>query len=224
MFVRLAVPEDADEIAAVKGVVWEAEDSDITLIARALREPNHCAVVAVRDNRIVGFVDGFLTLAPDRVRRWEVDLVAVLPSARGLGVARAMIADSTALGREMGATLARALVHVENTPSQRAFAACGYERNPQVYTLLVCSVGGIRKTPVVPAQTYLLSVTTFGYQGIWLEGTLTAQSFVAAQDLRKKYGWDVAGAVLPEHHPALGAAQNIGFTRVGAYQWWQITL
>lgn len=221
MKLQFAEPSHAVEIAAVKSAAWPDETADVAYIARAIEQPERCTVIALdTQGDVVGFTDGFMTLSPAGVYRWEVDLVAVHPSARGAGIARQMIAESTAFGREMGASLTRALIHVENVASQRSFAQCGFAFDPTLCSLLVSSVGGVRRDRIPPSGTHIIPVSTLGYRGIWLEGQLTTGSFIAAQNIRKYYGWDVAGAVLPSASQAVYAAESVGYTRVGEYQWW----
>lgn len=223
--VRLAVLNDAPAIASVKRATWSDEPADSQHIARVMAQPGRATVVASRqDGQIVGFTDGFMTLSHDGFYRWEVDLVAVHPDARGAGLASRMIAESTQQGKQMGASAARALIHVDNLASQRSFLRCGYKPDETICALFVCSVGGLPSSLKPPAGTYLLPVNTFGYRGVWLEGTLTADSFVTAQNVRKHYGWDVAGAVIPQDDPAAELAESVGYTRIGLYQWWWLNL
>ena len=220
MNIRHATPADAVALQAIKRAVWPEEDADLAAIAVALNQPDHQTQVAVAaDGTVIGFADGFLTLAADESRRWEVDLLAVHPTHQRQGTGQALVAAVTAAGRDFGAVTARALIQVENRGSQKTFAYTGYSLKPTVCHLLINTDGPDDQAPVPPGA-HLVPVITFNYRGLWIEGQ-RAQAFGAGRAIRARHGWDVAGAVIPETAPAeLRAAEAAGYANVGAYQWW----
>ncbi len=228
VIVRRASPADAPGIARVKAAAWPEESlPDPDHIARVLAQPEHAAHVALDgDGSVLGFVDGFVTLSPTDALRWEVDLLAVHPDCQGRGIGRALVEVSTAAGQEMGVSFARALIRVDNVGSQRAFARCGYRLDGAVCALYISQpVVETRQAVSLPhiptGEAHFVSVTTFTYRGLWLEGGLGAEAFQAAQAIRDHNGWDVAGAVIPPAQPeAIRAAEAAGYTLVGPYQWW----
>jgi ribosomal protein S18 acetylase RimI-like enzyme len=220
--IRRAVPDDAAAIAAIMAAVWPDQTADPAHIASVIAEPDHAALVAAVGETIAGFVDGFLMLGPDGSRRWEVDLLAVHPDHHRQGLGRMLTAQCTAAGRSFGAGLARALIHVENTASQRTFARCGYALQPDTCRLLIRTTGVDDAAPVPPAA-HLIPVLTLGYRGLWIEGRRSAAAFRAANAIRSRHGWDSAGAVVPlADQAALDAAAAAEFMPVGDYAWWHI--
>jgi len=198
------------------------ETSSPERIAIVLRDPAHITLIAVLDGQALGFVDGFLTFAANGTSRWEIDLLAVHPRSQGQGMATRLVEASTDAGRKASARLARGLVGVENIPSQRTFARCGYTLEPELQALYISSTSA--KAPV-PEAAHLIPVSTLNYVGAWVEGTLSPESFAAGQAIHAQNNWDVVGAVIPLSEPAsIWAAQAAGYTLVGYYRWWQLDL
>ncbi len=215
-----ATPHDAAAIATLQAACWPGERPDVARIARVVTGPDHATLIARIEDKPVGFVDGFLTLAADGARRWEVDLLAVDPAWRGRGVGRALIAACTAAGAAFAPLYARALIAVDNAASRRAFAAAGFVEQAAPCRLMIMTAGedGGR---AAPPEAHLVPVQTLSYQGVWVEGALTPGAFAAAGDVRARFGWDVAGAVIPlGQAEALAAAEAAGYRAVGAYTWW----
>lgn len=77
-----------------------------------------------RDGRLVGAV-----LANHEGRKGWINRLAVLPSARRTGLARALIAASEEWLAAEGILLVAALVEGYNVSSQALFDACGYDRD-----------------------------------------------------------------------------------------------
>lgn len=222
--IRRALIDDAPAIAAVKRAAWPDDTADVSLITRAIRGADHVTHAALT-NRVVGFVDGFTTTSIEGVRRWEVDLLAVMPGSQGQGIGTRLIAASTAAGRERGAALARGLVHVQNLASQKAFEKCGYEASG-IHSLYVLS--GDMPVSTVAADAinpYVIPVQTYNYVGAWLEGDLSLDGLQIVKRLRAACGWDVAGAVISHSDKTIiQAAFDAGYTHVGDYQWWTLEL
>jgi GNAT superfamily N-acetyltransferase len=214
-------PDDAAAVAAVMVVVWPDEPPSPDCIAAASGHIDHRGWVALDSGRVVGFLDGFTTHAPDGVRRWELDLIAVLPDARGRGAARGLV--SAACEAVDGVELVRALVRVDNMPMQRVMAQTGFalaEGGP--HTLMVAEAD-----PAAEAgdSGSLLEVATLTYSGVWVEGTHDRPRLIAARGQAARRGLDVAGAVISvRRHAALSAAHGAGYARIGEYDWWVKTL
>jgi GNAT superfamily N-acetyltransferase len=221
--IRRATPEDAPGIAAVRRAVWPGEAVDFAFMGRVIAEPDHATLVAVLNGTIAGFADGFLTLAADGTRRWEVDLLAVHPDYQRRGLGAALTAACTNAGRDFGPSLARALIRTDNLASRRAFARCGYQEGAACRLMINRDDGG--GSVEAPAGSHIIPVMTLSYRGLWLEGVLTPAAFRAVQDIRARLGWAVAGAVIPAAQGrAIRAAEAAGFFAVGDYAWWERAL
>jgi len=218
----------AAEIARLKAAVWPEERADVAYLAAALAQPDRATLIAEADGALAGFADGFLTLAEDGARRWELDLLAVDPAHQGRGLGRALIAACTEAGRDFGAEVARALIRASNTPSQRAFQHVGYTLDPAPLVLWIDAQDDDAPAPL-PPDAYLIPVITLGYRGVWIEGQPDEAVFRAARTIRARHGWDSAGAVLPLADVAANeAARRAGFTPLGeppsgGWAWWRWT-
>lgn len=220
--IRYAEASDAAAIADLKQAAWPDEPPpDPAYYAHVIQKPGHATQLAAVGDRALGFIDGFLTLAADGTRRWEVDLLAVHPAARQRGLGRSLVAACTTAGLAMGAAYARALIHVENTASQRTFARCGYRQEDRHCRLFVMSDGTDDGSPA-PPDAHLIPVTTLNYRGLWVEGNRSAAALGAARAIRARHGWDVVGTVIPlANADALSAAAAVGYATVGDYAWWR---
>jgi GNAT superfamily N-acetyltransferase len=221
--IRRARPDDAPAIAALRTAVWPDETVNAAYMAEVIQSPDHATLLAMHDGMAAGFVDGFLTLAPEGSRRWEIDLLAVAPAHQGRGMGKALVAAATAIGPEFGTQLARALIKVDNQASQRAFRACGYQSEVNTRILMVLS--GSSHGEVLPdSESFLIPVATLGYRGLWVEGVLSAQSLTTASAIYARHQWDIAGTVIAEDDAvALDLAAQAGYMSVGRYHWWQFT-
>jgi ribosomal protein S18 acetylase RimI-like enzyme len=219
--IRRAESDDAAAIAHVKRMVWPTETTDLSQIARAIEDPSHVTFVAQVDGLIVGFVDGFVTVQDDGMRRWEVDLLGVIPECRGKRIGERLVQASTAAGAQRQVALARGLVHIQNVASQRTFARCGYDPDNTLLNLYI-SAESADGVPERSPSGSLIPVQTFNYRGLWIEGHLSEEAFLAAQAARARGNLDLVGALIPADQVESNAAAHAsGFRRVGPYQWWR---
>jgi ribosomal protein S18 acetylase RimI-like enzyme len=217
---RLVTSTDAPGIARLIHEVWPDHNPNPARIARVSLESGHTTVIEADGSAVIGFADGFTTVSSDGVLRWEVDLLGVQPAYRGRGIAQALIAASVEAGRRAGAVTARALVEIENAPSQAAFRRCGFTASESIYELFV-SGESLRGRLLEPPGAHLVSVATLTYGGVWVEGKVSFEALRCAQRARTRYGWDVAGTVIPEETIE---AERVGYERVGRYRWLQLAL
>jgi len=213
------------EIVDVKRQVWPDETADSGLIAAAVAEPGHVTHVALVGDSVVGFVDGFVTCSGEGIRRWEVDLLAVIADQRGRGIGRGLVAASTQAGRESGAQLARALIGLDNIASQRALQLSGYEEQDAVYELHVLAGAAVDGGRVSPEQLHLVRVATFNYRGVWLEPASDAAAIDLAHAVLPESETGQVGMLVPvQHREWAASAQTAGFDPLGRYRWWSRTL
>ena len=225
---RQATYEDAVAIAQVKDSIWPEEATSTAYIAEVLQQPDHHTVLAIHEEQVMGFVDGFLTLNATGQRRWEVDLLGVQPTYQGQGIGTKLVRSSTQAGREMEAEMARGLVATTNIGSQRAFAKAGYVVEKRPLNLWVSSIAN-RQSPIVnhqlPKSSYLLPVITLNYQGVWLEGELSAASMQATQSICARTDWKEAGILVDIQDNVLNdVAQKLDYAFVNQFQWWSRNL
>lgn len=215
---RFADVGAAPAIAALLTATWPDDTADEGRIARVLADSNPRATAAAYDSdRLVGFVDGFLTADSQGGRRWEVDLLAVDAAYHNQGIARRLIANSLTEGRRLGAAVARALVHADNVRASKAFAAAGFHQSVDLRTLVV-STDPLAEAGSDPS-TFMIPVATFTYIGWWLEDTYIASALQAARHHLSQHPGELVGAVAtPADVPH---AEACGFFVVGNYRWWQ---
>src|SRR5690606_33322519 len=119
VLIRGADEQDVEGIIRVKQLVWPDEGFDAALIRQVVLDAEHVTQVAVIDDSVVGFVDGFNTLSQNGVPQWNLDLIAVNPAFQGQGIASELMRVNTTAGGDSGAGRARGLVAVDNVASQR---------------------------------------------------------------------------------------------------------
>lgn len=214
--IRQATAADAPALAQLIESVWPETTASNTHITHSLAAPDHVAFVADDAGNLVGFVDSFVTVTPEGLRRCEVDLLAVHPERRGQRLGERLVQASTAAGRQKEAKFARGLIQVDNIASQRTFTRCGYTLDPTVR--LLCISSEHTASPVaLPPRAYFIPVQTCTYRGLWLEGDVSPEALRAAQTARLSGDWEIVGALVQANGDASPAP---GYTAVDRYQWW----
>lgn len=166
---RRATVGDVEGIDAVVRGTWAQET--LPEICQAQIEADTSVLWVVEEkNEILGFVSAFLTVDKAGRRRWEMDLVAVRPDSRGNGLGGRLIRQAYQDGAGRGVALARALIRVDNLPSQRAFQRVGFTTDRQVHHLLLWPPGTIDVPAPCPQSVSLVPVDTLTYRGLWIEG------------------------------------------------------
>lgn len=213
MKIRTATPADAPHIARLMESVWQDEAADAAQIVRAIEQGNRSTWVAEEDGNLLGFIDAFGTTF------WELDLMAVAPTAQGKGVGKQLTYRALEAGREAGFKVSRGLVAVSNDASQAVMRRMGLIPGG-IATLYVYSGGGGDVTiPLLHPD--MTPVQTFRYTGGWLNEPFTPETFRAAAGLCSQKQWEVVGAVIPDHDTnAIAAAAHAGYEKIGDYRWW----
>lgn len=225
VLIRGANEQDIEGIIQVKQSVWPDEGFDAALIRQIVLDAEHMTQVAVIDDSVVGFVDGFNTLSQSGVPQWNLDLIAVNPAFQGQGIASELMRANTMAGRDSGAGRARGLVAVDNVASQRTFMRCGYVCDEAVCGLYVGGdfpgeLGSLSDTELA---RNIIPVRTLNYRGLWVENLWTNPIFAMALGIAQAQSAQIVGAVIPlGETEAVDAAQAYHLELVGHYQWWTL--
>ena len=138
--VRQADPGDVDAVAPLFDAYRQfyQQPSDPALarafIAERLTRSESVIFLAERDGRAVGFVQLyplFSSTAAQPRRMWLLNDLFVSPSARGGGVARALMDRARRLGEETGAAGLELATARTNTPAQRLYESLGWRLDEQ---------------------------------------------------------------------------------------------
>lgn len=225
---RSASVHDVTGIIEVKRSVWpDEENADLDYILSVIEQPEHSTLVAELDGQIIGFVDGFSTLSADSVYRWEIDLLAVHPAQHRRGIASELIRLSCEAGVSAGMMLARALIHRDNLPSERAFLCCGFSLMNEMGWLYTASAKASEDNFCLCLEDddHLIPVTTLNYRGIWIEGGQTTNSLIIARHMCSVHGLDVAGLVTVRTDDAkCSELEAHGYQQVGPYRYFTMRL
>lgn len=138
--VRRAIEADVDAWAELRAALWPQDDAaaHAAEIRDALAQP--CGMVAFlafdAHARARGFAEA--TLRRDYVNGTESSPVGflegwyVVPEARGSGAGRALVVAVEQWTREQGCSELASDALLDNEPSHRAHAACGFEETERV--------------------------------------------------------------------------------------------
>ena len=181
--------------------------------------------VATSDGEVVGFVGNLFTLSARGDRRFELDLLAVAPVARGRGIGGRLVGHSLARARQSDARVLRTLVAARNLKMQRICAGYRFTRSDVTYALHVSEPRASDVATGAAHCGHLVLVDTLIYSGIWLEGALSPAVIDSGLGRAARAGLTRVGAVVPladEETAALLRARR--FEAIGEYHWWTITL
>lgn len=184
--------------------------------------------VAESEGSVEGFASGFLTVDGSGRRRGEIDLLAVRPDRQGEGLGPRLIAGLAEEATYWKVDVLRALIRVENHPSQKAFGRAGFKTDRRVHRLLLWSPRSSLQAPEPPESVSLIPVDTITYRGLWIEGlarvghpaqreAVAAARAFAAQENRLNTGALVLAGAATGLAP--GLAQEA--TLQGDYYWFR---
>ncbi len=220
--IRSANAEDVENIAEIMKAVWTESSISNERILGVLGDSAHSTMVAVCEGRVVGFVDGFLTVSQSGLKRWELDLLAVHPDFQRRGIASTLVTANTQEGQLMGAEIARGLIAVSNIGSQRAFSKSGYETDAVICELMVASDVKSPEGSDLDIEAAIIAVRTINYSGLWVEGNQNKAGLEKGLRQLSIGPYDLVGAVVPsEQTQNIVDAEALGFEKVGRYEWWQ---
>src|SRR4051812_24330278 len=116
MEIRRLTAQDAHVLSRVAAEVFD-EPIRPERLAAYLAEPNHLMLVAIVDGQVVGQVACVVHRHPDKPTELYVDEVGVTPALQRRGIARAMMQEAFAWGRELGCTWAWLGTEPDNAPA-----------------------------------------------------------------------------------------------------------
>ncbi len=206
---RQALGEDiAHEEPRVQGILRE----ELTFVATGAGE-------------VLGFVSNFLTRSAGGAARFELDLLAVAPEARGRGIGGRLVSHSLARARKSEARRLRALVAAGNLAMQRICKRHHFTRSDETYGLYVAEARPPGAEAAADHGGHLVQVDTLAYSGIWLEGAISPAAVEAGFAQAARADSSRVGAVIPKSDrrtAALLFARR--FEAIGDYHWWTISL
>lgn len=222
VFIR---PADRQDASAICSIIHLALGDDVQLshvqgviVENAVSEGDHLTLVAETDE-LVGFIDGFITVAADDTIRWELDLLGVHPARRGQKIGRQLVTAFYEAGRLTGAEICRALVAEDNHPMHRVMRACGFRQISGTCHLYVSD--DLTGSCAADVDYSLLPVKTLTYSGIWVEREITPAAIRCAKDRANELKMDVVGCVVAESdRSAIRVLNESHFSLIGHYTWW----
>lgn len=221
VLIRPATPKDACAIASLAADALATRiDAKSARVRQILNEG--LTYVAIDEKAILGLASSFFTFDRDKNRRFELDLLAVAPGARGRGVGGRLVEASLFAAGDSKPALIRTLVRSNNMSMQRLCRRHGFAVLPRKYKLFVAVPRPVvRKTQ--QHQAHLIPVDTLNYSGIWLEGELCQEAIDDALWTASQSDRSVIGAVIPSDAFHVADLLRVNaFSKVGDYDWWTI--
>ena len=140
LLIRAAIQSDLDSVLAIEQASPTAAHWSRGQYEAAISNNEKFFLVAELEGLIIGFL-----LASAAVQEWELENIAVLPSARGRGIGKGLMQKLQSLAGEAGATEIRQEIRASNLAAQRLGQQVGfiqdghrpgYYRHPQEDALL----------------------------------------------------------------------------------------
>ena len=103
------------------------------LLAAYLRAPGHRMVLALENGVVVGQCAAVVHFHPDKPDELYVDEVGTASTHRRQGIARAMMAEIFAWGRELGCNEAWLGTELDNAPANALYRAMGGKPDHMLY-------------------------------------------------------------------------------------------
>lgn len=221
--IRLATLYDVSRIAEIIELAFD-ETPDLNRISHQVLLHQGSIYVAVQNNRVIGFVENFVTTSHDSKLRLELDLLAVHPDAQGQGIGRRLIEASIQLARELKVNYIRALIAFDNHPMRYLCSSYRLLESMDIKGLYIAQTTEIAKQLVHQPDSNLIRVDTLTYSGIWQEGEITQNAINNAQSTALQYRCDVVGIVTPKSNSIIQLLNDNQFSHVNDYHHWILNL
>lgn len=221
--IRRAEPADAPGINRIIRAAWSEYNPDVSADVIS----THTTLVVSADEKLVGFVDCFSTMRDEQgdqdkndVLRWEVDWLAVDPAYHGNGFGKALVRAARDAGRVAGAQVARALIRVDNTASEKVFEKNGFKPLPDVLALYTSNLPLKDLRSVADHRnSYLIPVKRLNDSALWIEGEVSDRVLQQARHVIGIRGWHVAGVLIPRSdRKSMKLAEAENYTHVNNYR------
>lgn len=135
--IRRVKAADAALFERVDGYVFD-EPVDPARLKAYLASPGHMMLVGLLDGEVVAQVAAIIHRHPDKKTELYIDEVAVIPALQRRGIARRMLDEMFAWGKELGCEEAWVGTEPDNLPAQRLYARrCG---RPERFVMYVCDL------------------------------------------------------------------------------------
>lgn len=108
------------------------DDIDPRRLAAYLAEPGHLMIVAVADGVVVGQTRAIVHRHPDEATELYIDNLGVTPAMQRQGIARRLVEELFAWGRDLGCEESWVGTEPDNTPARALYAAQGGALEPIV--------------------------------------------------------------------------------------------
>ncbi|MGD9739938.1 MAG: N-acetyltransferase family protein [Bauldia sp.] len=138
--IRRLGPDDATFLDRIAAEVFD-EPVRPGRVAAYLREPNHMMVVAIDGDLVVGQCAGVVHRHPDKMTELYIDEVGVAPTHHRRGIARRMMEELFAWGREQGCEEAWVGTEVDNAPARSLYRGFG-PKEEDTFVMYVIDVPG----------------------------------------------------------------------------------
>jgi aminoglycoside 6'-N-acetyltransferase I len=122
--IRKLTPADAALLANVADDVFD-EAIDSTRLAAYLVEPGHLMLLAIADGTVIAQVAAVIHRHPDKPTELYIDEVGVTPAFQRQGIARRMLDEMIAIGRELGCEEAWVGTELDNLPARGLYESRG---------------------------------------------------------------------------------------------------
>ncbi len=121
-----------------------------SLLSEFLSDPRHHVVVALEDQKVIGFASAVDYVHPDKPRELWVNEIGVTPSHRRNGVATRMLRALLDAGRALGCRQAWVLTDASNAPAMRLYSGAGGVQAPDQTVMFEFDLDEVR--PPVESQ------------------------------------------------------------------------
>jgi aminoglycoside 6'-N-acetyltransferase I len=129
--IRRLTSADAALLDHVADGVFD-EPIDAERVAAYVAEPSHLMLVGLSDGEVVGQVAAVIHRHPDKPTELYIDEVGVAPRLQRQGIARRLLDEISALGRELGCAESWVGTEVDNLPARGLYESRGATAEPFV--------------------------------------------------------------------------------------------